>query len=125
MEKKWGARQAGTQHDIFEEKAARFADLQIKRRVFDRFMKNILICACARRIRFSIALREANYLKLVCFLYLKQEMAVAKHVKQMQKARNKRLRKKAMQALRTSLAVGRITTVNAARRDARASFHAF
>ena len=48
-------------------------------------MKNILVCACARRIRFSIAQREANYLKLVCFLYLKQEMAVSKHVKQMEK----------------------------------------
>ena len=55
MEKKWGVRQAGTQQDIFEERATTFAELQIKRRVFDRFMKNILICACARRIRFSIA----------------------------------------------------------------------
>ena len=58
-------------------------------------------------------------------MYLKQEMAVAKHVKQMQKTRNMRLRKKAMQALRTGAAAARLTKVNTVRQDARTSFHAF
>ena len=54
MEKKWTVRQALTQQDIFEAKARKFHEHQTMRRVFDRFMKNILVCACARRIRISI-----------------------------------------------------------------------
>ena len=81
-------------------------------------MKNILVCACARRIRLSIAQRESNYLKLVCFLYLKQEMAVSKHVKQMQQTRSDRLRKGAMRALRTSALAGRLSRAHAARQTA-------
>ena len=91
MKSKWSERQASTQLDIHEEKAIRFSELQIQRRNFHLLMKNILVCACARRIRLTIAQRESNYMKLVCFLYLKQEMALSKHVAQMKRRYQSRL----------------------------------
>ena len=76
----------------------------LKRRSFSSLMRNILICACARRIRNSIAVREASYLKHVSFLCLKQEMAMKMHIKAMQRQRCTLLLRKAMYALKRDVA---------------------
>ena len=53
----------------------------LKKRWFNAFMRHILICACARRLRANIVTRETNYLKHISFLCLKKEMAMNKHIK--------------------------------------------
>ena len=80
-------------------------------------MRNILICACARRIRNAIAVREASYLKHVSFLCLKQEMAMKMHIKAMHRQRCTVLLRKAMYALKRDSAVSQLTMINRAKQD--------
>lgn len=102
METQWQVREANTQHVVFDEKALRLRELHLKRRVFTRLMRNILICACARRIRDAICARESAYLKRVSFLCLKQEMALQKHLRQLKRNKEKTLLRKALFALQRS-----------------------
>ena len=60
----------------------------MKRRWFNAFMRHILICACARRLRANIITRETSYLKHISFLCLKKEMAMSKHIKTNMQAKN-------------------------------------
>ena len=70
-----------TQQVVFDEKAELLREHHLKRRWFNGFMRHILICACARRLRAGIVTRETNYLKHISFLCLKKEMAMNKHIR--------------------------------------------
>ena len=96
IQTQWQVRENNSQQIVFEEKAMHLRDLHLKRRYFNSLMRNILICACARRIQKSIATREKNYLKHVSFLCLKQEMVLKNHIRKMEHQRQNNLLKKAL-----------------------------
>lgn len=86
--------------------------MHLKRRWFNELMKNILICACARRIKTSIEARDKNYLRQVSFLCLKQEMAMKKHLRQMQANRHRSLLRKVLFALQRNNLVTKMAERN-------------
>ena len=84
------------------------SEMHLKRRWFNAFMRHILICACARRLRENILIREDHYLKHVSFLCLKREMALNKHIKTKVCQKNNDTLKRVFMALKRHTLLARL-----------------
>ena len=125
MQDKWTLRETTTQAIVFEEKAINLHDMHLKRRWFNELMRNILICACARRIRTTIEQRDKAYLRQVSFLVLKQEMVLGKHLRQVQAGRSRSLMQKTVCALRRNLIVSKMALLTDTKENQRRKATAF
>jgi hypothetical protein len=76
-----------------------FYEQQLRKRMFNALMRNILICACARRMRIAAVSKRSREVYVKTFLSLKQNWCIKNLVRQKREAYRLVLKTRAFEVL--------------------------